>query len=266
MESRFPVRFVDKRDPQYVALPRHVLVLQPPAHGASARDYLRVVEDVKGAIQERTLSNQVPHYAASGQELTVELLKRHVTDLMSNSSIEWLRGCVGFSIAYHPTKYQKLVAVLSRLPACGTLPSAPKLMSVPFEGELFAFKIQLHEDRFISPTSLRVWLDNPSDPVAEELIPSDSDNPFTFTDIYESKQKMEFFAIDSLVSDLLHESKIAPGDVDCKYEPLGNLFPDFELNLGGQEKSLGLNLAWCLMPDSRKNSETEGWRRLLRIA
>ena len=88
---------------------------------------------------------------------------------------------------------------------------------------------------FIPTDGLYIWLDNPSDPAAEHVVPSDGGESLTVRDVYESKQKMEHFAVMSLCNDLLTNTDLTHSDLKCRYEPLGNAFPDFELVVRDQE-------------------------------
>ena len=118
---------------------------------------------------------------------------------------------------------------------------------------MFAFNVpaQLHENSFIPTDGLfsmyrtlrtvHIWLDNPSDPAAEHVVPSDRGESLTVRDVYESKQKMEHFAMMSLCNGclqsryLLTNTDLTHSDLKCRYEPLGNAFPDFELVVRDQE-------------------------------
>ena len=100
---------------------------------------------------------------------------------------------------------------------------------------MFAFKVQLHENNLIPTDGMYIWLDNPSDSVAEHVVPSDRGESLTIRDVYESKLKMEYFAMTSLCWELLKNTSLTHGDLECRYEPLGNAFPDFELVIRGQE-------------------------------
>ena len=46
---------------------------------------------------------------------------------------------------------------------------------------------------------------------------------------------MQYFAVMSLCSDLLANTSLTYSDLRCRYEPLGNAFPDFELVVRDQE-------------------------------
>ena len=232
MPPAFPNRYVDKGGPQYERWFRHVFVLQPPLQGATARDFVQYAQDLKSAIETKSLSeiDSIPSSSLDGQELTLQSLKDLVADIISRNPIEWIHGCVGISIMHHPEKREKLVSVLAKLPESAQ--RGQKLLSVRHADDMFAFNVQLHENRFIATDGLYIWLDNPSDPVAGH----DRGETLTARDVYESKQKMEHFAMMSLCNDLLSNTSLTPSDLQCRYEPLGDdTFPDFELVVRGQE-------------------------------
>ena len=235
MPPAFPNRYIDKGDTQYERWFRHVFVLQPPLQGATPRDFVQFAQDLKSAIESKTLSetDSIPRSSFGGQGLTLQSLKDEVTDIISRNPIEWIRGCVGISLMHHPEKREKLVTLLSKLPESAH--RGQKLLSVPHADEMFAFNVQLHENSFIPTDGLYIWLDNPSDPAAEHVVPSDRGESLTVRDVYESKQKMEHFAMMSLCNDLLTNTDLTHSDLKCRYEPLGNAFPDFELVVRDQE-------------------------------
>ncbi len=235
MQPAFPNRYVDKGDPQYERWFRYVFVLQPPLQGATARDFVRYAQELKSGLEAKALSDSdsIPRSSFAGQELTLQSLKDEVTEIISRSPIEWIRGCVGISFMHHPEKREKLVSVLSKLPQSAH--PEQKLLSVRHADDVFAFNVQLHEHNFIPTDGLYIWLDNPSDPVAEHVVPSDRGESLTIRDVYESKQKMEYFAMMSLCIDLLKNTSLTDSDLECRYEPLGNVFPDFELIVRDQE-------------------------------
>ena len=109
-------------------------------------------------------------------------------------------------------------------------------LSVRHANDVFAFNVQLHEHNFIPADGLYIWLDNPSDPAAVHPVANDGGEALTIRDVYESKQKMEYFAMMSLCNDLLSNTSLTHNDLKCRYEPLGsNTFPDFELVVRDQE-------------------------------
>ena len=236
MPSAFPNRYVDKGDPQYERWFRHVFVLRPPLQGATARDFVQFAQDLKSAIETKSLSetDSIPRSSLGGQGLTLQTLKDKVTDIIARNPVEWIRGCVGISIMHHPERREKLISVLSKLPESAH--REQKLLSVRHADDVFAFNVQLHENNFIPTDGLYIWLDNPSDPVAEHVVPSDTGESLTIRDVYESKQKMEHFAMMSLCNDLLSNTTLTHSDLKCWYEPLGDdTFPDFELLVRGRE-------------------------------
>ena len=232
MPSAFPNRHVDKGDPEYERWFRHVFVLKPPLQGATARDFVQFAQGLKSGVENKGLSenDSIPRSSLGGRGLTLQSLKDEVAAIISRNPTEWVRGCVGISIMHHPEKLEKLVSVLSKLPESAY--RGQKLLSVQHAGDLFAFNVQLHENNFISTDGLYIWLDNPSDPVAGH----DGGETLTVRDVYESKQKMEHFAMMSLCNDLLSNSDLTHSDLECRYEPLGDdTFPDFELVVRDRE-------------------------------
>ena len=154
--------------------------------------------------------------------------------MISRNPIEWIRGCVGISLMHHPEKRRKFVSLLSTLPE--SVHRRQKLLSVPYSGDIFAFNVQLHEHNFVDADGLYIWLNNPEDPAAEHVTPSDGSASVTFRDAYESNQKMEYFAMLSFCYELLSNTNLTHGNLKCRYEPLGiKTFPDFELTVRGQE-------------------------------
>ena len=236
MPSAFPNRYVDKGDPQYERWFRHVFVLRPPLQGATARDFVQFAQDLKSAIETKSLSetDSIPRSSLGGQGLTLQTLKDEVTDIIARNPVEWIRGCVGISIMHHPERREKLISVLSKLPESAH--REQKLLSVRHADDVFAFNVQLHENNFIPTDGLYIWLDNPSDHAAEHVVPSDTGESLTIRDVYESKQKMEHFAMMSLCNDLLSNTTLTHSDLKCWYEPLGDdTFPDFKLLVRGRE-------------------------------
>ena len=236
MPSAFPNRYVDKDDPEYERWFRHVFVLKPPQQGATARDFVQFAQDLKSAVETKSLSetDSIPRSSFGSEGLTLQSLKDVVADIIASNPIEWIRGCVGISLMHHPEGRGKLFSVLSRLPESPH--RGQKLLSIRQSGDLFAFNVQLHENRFIPADGLYIWLDNPSDPAAEHIVANDGGGALTIRDVYESKQKMEHFAMMSLCNDLLSKTDLTHSDLKCRYEPLGDdTFPDFELVVRDQE-------------------------------
>ena len=236
MTSAFPNRYIDKTDPQYQRRVRHVVVLQPPSEGAAVQDFVRYAQDLESGIEAKTLSDSdlIPRSSYDGQKLTLQSLKDEVVNIIAKNPKEWIRGCVGIAIMYHPDMREKFVAILSALPISAQDPNQ-KLLSVSHGDDLFAVNVQLHENRSIPVDGSVMWLHNPSEPAAEHIVPSDQGEALNFTDIYATKQKMEYFAMMSLRKFLIANGNISPGDPAPRYEPLGNVFPDFELIVRSQE-------------------------------
>ena len=212
-----------------------MVVLQPPLGGASARDFVRYAQNLKSAFELKSLSEHesIPRSSFDGQGLTVPALKDVVANIVSENPVEWIRSCVGISLMYHPEQRGKIISVLAKLPESPQ--RGQKLLSVRHVDEVFAFNVQVHEHDFIAADGLYIWLDNPADPVAEHLVPSDGSESLNIRDVYESKKKMEYFAMTSLRNDLLNNTQLTQSDLAYRYEPLGNAFPDFELVVRNQE-------------------------------
>ena len=236
MTSAFPTRFVDKTDPEYQTVPRFHFVLVPKPGGNTAHEFLQVTEDLKSGIEAMALSNSVPHISADGQELTLDFLKEQVAHIISQNPTEWVSGCDGLFILYHPDKREKLVSILSKLPVSPQANCPRKLLSVRYKEDVLAFEVDLHENRLISEDSLVIGLANPSDPAAEYMVESDRGEALRMTDFYATKQNSEYFAIGSLCRDLTLHRNYSPEGLKYRYEPLGNnTFPDFELIVGDHE-------------------------------
>ena len=238
MPAAFPNRYIDKGDPLYERWFRHVFVLQPPPHGATPRDFVQFAHELKSAIEAKTLSeiDSFPRSSFGSQGLTIQSLKEQVADIISRAPIEWIRDCVSISLMHHPDKRGKLISLLSKLPESTN--RGQKLISVPHTGEVFVFNVQLHENFFIPTDGLYIWLDNPSDPAAEHVVPSGGGDSLNIREVYESKQAMEYFAMMSFCNHLLATTSLTHSDLDYQYEPLGNTFPDFELIVRNQEWAL----------------------------
>ena len=236
MSSAFPYRHIDKDAPQYQMRSRHVFVLQPPAEGAAAHEFVRFAQDLKSGLEAKSLSDSklIPRSIFGGQELTLQSLKDEVTDITTNNPIEWIRGCVGIAVMYHPKRREKLISLFSKLPESAQAPGH-KLLSISHGGSVFVFKARLHENRFIPVAGLYIWLDNPSDPAAEHVNPNGPSEVLTLTDVYKSKQAMEYFAMMSLIRALVASTETRTSDLKWRYEPLGNVFPDFEIIVSEQE-------------------------------
>ena len=228
MTSAFPTRYVDKKDPEYQAVPRFHFVLIPKLGGSTAHELFQAAEDLKSGVEAMSLSDSVPHFSANGRELTLDFLKEQVAHIIAQNPTEWVGGCDGLVIVHHPSKRGKLVSILSKLPVSPQVGCPRRLLSIRYKEDILAFGVDLHENRLISEDSLVIGLVNRSDTAAEFLVENDRGEGLRYTDLYASKRNMEFFAIDALCRDL----NLNGG---YKYEPLGkDTFPDFELPVGGQ--------------------------------
>ena len=235
MTSPFPIRYVDKSDPVYRALPTHHIKLKPPSHGATSGDMARVAKELRLANEHKALSEAVPHSVGDGQGVTLDLLKGGIIDIISKCDSEWLDGCEGIRIMHHPDKREKFVSILSRLPVSSQDSSSAKLLSVSYNGRTFALKIELYENKFMPSNSLAYWLDNPSNPAIERLMPADASNGFSMSATYRDKRDIEEFALDAITQDLIQRHEIVQEDINSLYEPLGDgTFPDFELSIKGR--------------------------------
>lgn len=232
----FPSRHLDEEDPQYQGRFRHTVVLQPSRHGATIAEIARFAQDLKSGIEFTTLSDtaEIPHSSLGGKGLTIQSLKREVSDIIGRNPAEWIRGCVGITVMHNPDKRTELVSALSKLPDSINA-SDQKLLSVPHGDDLFSFTVRLHENRFVPGDGLFIWLDNPSEPAAEHVVPSHRGEMLNFSDLYAPKENMEYFAMGSLLYDLTTRAGITPEDLEPEHEPLGVAFPDFGLSIRGEE-------------------------------
>ena len=235
MPTAFPNRYIDKEDSQYERWFQHVFILKPPLQGATPRDFIQFADDLKSAMEAKNLSetDSIPRSSFGSRELSLQSLKSEIEGIISQNPIGRIRGCDCVSLMHHPDKRGKLVSLLSKLPE--SIHRGQKLISVPHSNEMFVFNIQLHENRFIPTDGLYIWLNNPSDPSAEHVVPSDGGESLNIREVFQSKQKMEYFAMMSLCNDLLTITNLTYNDLKCQYEPLGNAFPDFELVVRDKE-------------------------------
>ncbi len=220
----------------YKRAAQYVFVLKPPLRGISPEEFLRVAQDLKSGVAVTSLidNNSVPHSSLAGKELTLQFLKDEVTAIVSRNPVEWIRGCDGISVMHHPEMRGKLVSILSKQPESAEIPGE-KLLSVTHGLEAFAFKVRLQEVSLMPTDGMLIGLDNPTDPAAGFFVPSNRRAPLTLTNIYESKQKMEYFAMTSFCEHLISISNATQSDLKPRYEPLGQAFPDFELLVREQE-------------------------------
>ena len=236
MPPAFPSRHISEEESQGQRWFQHIFILQPPLQGATAQDFIQYANSLKSAVEVKGLdeTEETPRWSFAGQEFTAQSVKDVVKEIISNNPIQWVQGCVGVTLMHHPDKRGKLVATLSKLPD-STRPGQ-KLLSVPHGDDVYALNVQLHENEFMRADGLYVWLDNPADPVAEHVVQGDRGESLTIRDVYdENNEKMEYFAMISFLSNLLSNTDLAISDLECRYEPLGKAFPDFDLTVCDQE-------------------------------
>ncbi len=230
----FPTEYVNKEDPVYQKLPRFQTVLKPGRHGSGISDFFRTANDLKAAWDSKILAESVPHVPANGRKLSREFLRDDVSHIISQNDVEWVRGCDGILIRHHPVKRDQLRDILSGLLVPHRLVGYPKLLSVRHEGEIFVFGIALQEDKHMREDSVVTMLVNQNDPAAVRRVEKDRTDRVRFSRLYESKEAMERFAVDSLRRDLSSRLGIPFADLESSYEPLGgSSFPDFELLING---------------------------------
>ena len=235
MASDFSLRYVDRTDPEYRKVPWYHFVLLPGEHGSPERDFIRTAKDLHSAVEDKILSDTVPHTDADGRELTLEFLKDQVAEIISCNDYEWVRGCDGILALHSPDKREKLVSILANLPLTHHDTGLQKLLSVRHNGQTFALKVGLFENRHVHQNSIVIGLTNPEEPAAVRLVENDGGGSIQFTTFNATKQAMEHFALHSLCVDLCSHLNIPLGAIEYQYEPLGNKFPDFELIVDGQE-------------------------------
>ena len=180
--------------------------------------------------------DSVPHHSADGRKLTVEFLRDEVSSIISTTDAEWVSGCTGLLVRYHPNKEGKLVEAMASLLRSPRSTGRNKLLSVQHEGRAYSFEIELHPNDRMAEDGLILGLINPSDPAVVRLAEKDREGDLTFTNLYANKEAMEWFAFHSISLDLACHLGIPPEEINGKYEPLGNsTYPDFEMSFGDQE-------------------------------
>ena len=236
MSSYFPIRYVKRTDPEYRKLPRYQFVLLPRKGGSLGWEFIHTASNLQSAVEHKILSDTIPHTNAKGRELTLEFLKDQVAEIMSLNEIKWVSGCDGLLILYPPNKREKLDSMLSNLLFSTHVGGQQKLLSVQYNGEMFALKVNLYENKFVGQNSIVIMLTNPKEPAAVSPVEMDDDGSIQFTPFYAIKQAMEHFALNSLRSDLCSHLDVLLEAIEYRHEPLGEIkFPDFELIMDGQE-------------------------------
>ena len=230
MTFPFPTEYVDKEDPAYQNSPRFQTILKPGKRGSRINDYLRTANDLEAALDSKILSESTPHIPASGRELSLGLLREEVGEIIARNDVEWVRGCDSLLIRHHPVKRERLLSILSVLLSAPRPNDYSKLLSVRHKGEIFVFKVVLHEDEYMRKDSVLIIPVNRTDPAVVRLAEKDRTGGVRFSHLYGSKEVMECFALNSLRLDLCSRRGILLVDLEYGYEPLGkNSFPDFKL-------------------------------------
>ena len=234
--SAFPTKYVDRSDVDYRKVPWHQFILIPREDGSSPQDYIRTLADLQSALEIKSLADSVPHHSAAGRKLTVEFLRDEASSIICNTDVEWVYGCTGLLVIYHPNKERKLVEAMASLLGSPRSAGRNKLLSVQHEGRPYSFEIELYPNDRMAEDGLILGLINPSDPAVVRLAEKDREGNLTFTNLYADKETMEWFAFNSISTDLSCDLGITPKEINGKYEPLGDsTYPDFEISFAGQE-------------------------------
>ena len=168
--SAFPTEYVDRSDADYWKVPWHKFILIPRKDGSSPQDYIRTLADLQSAIEIKSLVDSVPHHSADGRELTAEFFRDEASSIISNTDVEWLSGCTGLFVIYHPNKEGKLVEAMASLLRSPRNAGRNKLLSVQHEDRSYSFEIELHPNDHMAIDGLILGLINPSDPAAVRLV------------------------------------------------------------------------------------------------
>ena len=235
MTSSFPTKYVKKEDPEYQKLPWYQFILIPGKQGSTVNDYRRASNTLRAALESKELSESVPHTPANGRGLNLEFLRGEASHTISQNDLGWVRECDSLLVRHHPIKREKLTSILSNLLMSPRPNDYRRLLSVPHKGETFVFKVDLLEDEYMSQDSIVIGLVNQMEPAVLRLVERGRKDGFRFSPLYGSKKEMEHFALRSLCLDLCSRRGISPEDLEYRYEPLGNCFPDFELLIKGKE-------------------------------
>ena len=235
MTTAFPYRLVADDEATRLDVHWHQLVFKSLAKHGAHRDMARAMKDVQSAIEAASLSKSIPHHSGNGQQLTLEFLKGEVVSIISDSDLDWIRGCDGVSVIHPPSKREKLLSIIHNLPFLWDIYHPTKAFTVAYGDECFVFKVRLHENSFLPTDSLVLALDNPKDPAAERLVQQNKTGFGIASQTFNTKEHVEHFAIDSVCQDLTLHNGTTSTDISRRYEPLGhNTFPDFELAIRGQ--------------------------------
>ena len=232
----FPIKYIERTETEYLDIPWYQFVLIPKQAGSSLKEFVGAAQDLRAALENKQLSESVPHFSADGQKLTVEFLREEVTKIIAGNDAEWVEGCTGLLIVHHTDRYADLVALLSNLPVSGPSGGQRKLLSVSHADRTYCLEIELEVNDHISPSSFIFGLVNPVDPAAVRLVERLTADGLRFNDLYAGKQVMEWFAFRSFCIDLSNRLDTPVEGFNGKYEPLGDsTYPDFEMSIGGKE-------------------------------
>ena len=183
MTSSFPIKYVNREDPEFQKLPWYQFVLKPGKQGSTVNDYLCASNALWAALESKELSESDPDSLANGRELTLEVLKDVVADRISKNDLDWVRGCDSIQIRHHPVKHEKLTSILSHLPVSTDY---RKLLSVHHKEETFVFKVDLLENEYMIQDSFVVNLFNEMEPPAVRLAEKGRIDGFRFSHLYGS--------------------------------------------------------------------------------
>ena len=233
--SPFPTEYVDRTEAKYRNVPWYHFILMPEKGGSRPDEFFRSMQDLQSALEIKSLSESVPRHPANGRELNIELLKEEVSQIISQCDTEWVSGCNGLFIIYHPCKEEKIKSAMANLLASPRNAGSKKLLSVRHEGQSYSFEIDLQPSEHMKRDGLIVGLINPEDPAAVRLVEKERGEVIKFTKLYGDKMTMEGFGFDSLCRDVTHRLEIPTEEIIGKYEPLGeSSYPDFEATIEGQ--------------------------------
>lgn len=234
--STFPTKYVDRQDVDYQKVPWYHFILIPRKEGSSPQDYIQRMEDLQSALEIKQLGDSAQRFDAHGRELTIEFLKEEVARIMSANDDEWLVGCSGLFIIHHPCKQEKLISAMANLLKSPRGAGSKKLLSVQHGGRTYCLEVELQPNNHMSQDGLILGLINPVNPAVVRLVERDRREILRFSNLYASKENMEWSAFESLRGYISFNFEIPLDHMDGKYEPLGkSTYPDFELSVEGQE-------------------------------
>ena len=202
--SPFPTRYVDRTDADYQKVPWYHFVLLPGKDGSGIQDFIRSSGDLQSALEVKSIPDSVPHSSAEGRELSVELLKEVISNIVSGNDADWVAGCDSLLIIHHPNKEGKLISAMANLLVSPRSGGGKKMLSIHQSDRNYSFEINLHPNEHVAQGRLIFVLVNPVDPAVVRLVERDRGGIFRFTNLYATKQNMETFAFDSLRLNVSH--------------------------------------------------------------